>query len=80
MCKDDIKTLKEYTYIKRRQVNAYYEIKASLSENDLMFLEDFVESYKNNQQDAIQSIYFGNQCLGYLQRVAMLKFHIITML
>ena len=23
---------------------------------------DFVESYKNDQQDAIQSAYFGNQC------------------
>ena len=24
---------------------------------------DFAESYKNDQQDAIQSTYFGNQCL-----------------
>ena len=59
--KDDIKTLKELIYIKRKQVNAYHEIKASLSENDLMLHEDFAESYKNNQQDAIQNAYFGNQ-------------------
>ena len=51
MFKDDIKILKEHIYIKRRQVNAYHEIKTSLSENE------------NDQQDAIQSAYFGNQCL-----------------
>ena len=69
MFKDDIKILKEHIYIKRRQVNAYHEIKASLSENE------------NDQQDAIQSAYFGNQCLHrYLHRVVMLKVLIITML
>ena len=52
MFKDDNKTLKELLYTKRRQVNAYHDIKASLSENDLMFHVDFAESYKNNQQDA----------------------------
>ena len=34
MFKDNIKTLKEHIYIRRRQVNAHHEIKASLSEND----------------------------------------------
>ena len=61
MFKDDINTLKENIYIKRRQANVYHEIKASFSENDLMLHVDFVESYKNDQQDAIQSAYFGNQ-------------------
>ena len=36
--KDDIKTLKERIYIKRRQVITYLKIKASLSENDLSFM------------------------------------------
>ena len=62
MFKDDIKTLKEYIYIKRRQVNGYHEIKASLSEKDLMLHVDFAVSYKNDQQDTIQSAQFGNQC------------------
>ena len=63
MFKDDIKTLKEHIYIKRRQVNAYHEIiKASISENDVMLHVDFAEGYKNDQRDAIQSEYFGNQC------------------
>ena len=38
MFKNDIKILKEHIYIKRRQVNAYYEINVSLSENDLMLI------------------------------------------
>ena len=64
MFKDDIKTLKEHIYIKRRQVNGYHEIKASLSENDLMLHVDFAESYKNDQQDAIQNPYFGYECFS----------------
>ena len=63
MFKDDIKTLKEHIFIKRRQVNAYNAIKASLSENDLILHVDFTENYKNDQQDATQSAYFENQCL-----------------
>ena len=62
MFKDDIKTLKEHIYIKRRQIKAYYEIKTSLSENNIMLHVDFAESYKNDQQDVIQSEYFGNHC------------------
>ena len=46
MFKDDIEILKEHIYIKRRQVNAYHEIKASLSENE------------NDQQDAIKDIFW----------------------
>ena len=34
MFKDDTETLKEYIYIKRRHLNEYYEIKASISKND----------------------------------------------
>ena len=72
MFKYDIKTLKEHIYIQRRQVNSYHEIKASL-----LILPKVI---RKDQQDAIQSAYFRNQCLGYLQRVAILKFLIITML
>ena len=41
MFKDDIKTLKEHIYVKRKQVNTYHEIEASLSENDLILHVDF---------------------------------------
>ena len=56
------KVLKEHIYIKKRLVSAYHEIKASLSENDVMLHVDFAESYRNGQQDALKSAYFGNQC------------------
>ena len=29
-----------------------------------MFYADFAESYENDQQDVIQSAYFGNQCFS----------------
>ena len=77
MFKDDIKTLKEQISIKRRQLNAYHEIKASLSENDLMLHVDFAEmTSKMPYKVHISEI----NVSGYLQRVAMLKFLIITML
>ena len=49
MFKDGIKTLKKHIYVKRRQVNAYHEIEACLSENDLMLHVDFVKNYENDQ-------------------------------
>ena len=64
MLKEEVAILKEHTHIKQRQVNAYQEIKASLSPNDLMIQVDFAESYKNEQQDAIKSAYCGNQCFS----------------
>ena len=62
MFPDDIKTVKEHIYTTRRQINAYHEVKPCLSESDLMLHVDFAESYKNDQRDAIQNAYFGNQC------------------
>ena len=41
-------------------MNAFHEIKASLSGNNLMLHVGFTESYKNDLQDAIQSAYFRN--------------------
>ena len=64
MFKEDVVVLKEHIHVKRRQVNAYHELKDSLTDNDLMVQVDFAESYKNEQQDAIQSAYFGNQCFS----------------
>ena len=58
MFEDDIKKMKEQIYIKRKQVKAYHESKASLSNNNLMLHVDFAESSKNDQQDAIQNAYF----------------------
>ena len=56
--------MKEHIHIKRRQGNAYREMKDSLKDDDLMVQVDFAESYRNEQQDAIQRAYFGNQCFS----------------
>ena len=64
MLKEEVIILKEHIHIKQRQVNAYPKMKTSLSPNDLMIQIDFPESYKNEQQDVIQSAYFGNQCFS----------------
>ena len=64
MLKEEAAILKEHIHIKRRQVNAYQEMKASLSPNDPMIQVNFAVSNKNEQQDAIQSAYFGNPCFS----------------
>ena len=45
--KDDIKTLTDHIFIKWKQIKANHEIKASLSENDIMLHVDLSESHKN---------------------------------
>ena len=62
MFKEEVASLKEHIHNRRKQVKACREMKASPTGNDLVVRTDFVESYKNDQQDAIKSEYFGNQC------------------
>ena len=64
MFKEDLIILKEHIYIKRRQFDADREMNASLAEEYIILHVDFAESYRNYQQDAIQSAYFGNQIFG----------------
>ena len=71
MLKEEVAILKQHIHIKRRQVNAYQEMKASLSSNNLMIQVNFAESYKNEQQDANQSAYFVINALAFSQRVAI---------
>ena len=73
MFKNEIKTLKQH-------VNAHHKIKASLSKTDLMLHVDFTEIYKNDQQHAIQSVYFWNHCFAIFTAAATPKFLITTML
>ena len=79
MFKDDIKTLKEHIYIERK-VNAYHEIKAFLSEKDLMLHEDFAEIYKITSKMPYKKHISEINVLRYLQHVAILKVLIITVL
>ena len=62
MFKEEAASLKRTYSHQKRQVNAYREMKVSLTDNDLMIQVDFAESCKKDQQDAIQSAHFGNQC------------------
>ena len=53
--------LKEHIYIVRKQFGAYWVMKTSLKKTFLQV--DFAEIYHSDQQDTIQSAYFGNQSL-----------------
>ena len=59
--KSQIKVLKEHIFVKTVQNDAYNKHKAELSHGDLLVHVDFDESYRNDQQNEIQSAYFGNQ-------------------
>ena len=54
-------SLKKQIFVKRVQNDAYNKHKAELSDGDLLVHVDFAESYRNDQQNEIQSAYFGNQ-------------------
>ena len=58
MFKEEVEVLNEHIHIKGRQVNAHREMKDSFKDDDLMVQVDLAESYKNEQQDAIQIAYF----------------------
>ena len=70
MFKEDLITLKGHIYIKREQFDAYREMNASLTEEDIIRFVAFAESYHNDQQDAIQKAYFGNQSFSISQTAA----------
>ena len=56
-----INVLKEHIFVKRVQNDTYNKHKAELSDGDLLVHVDFAESYRNDQQNEIQSAYFENQ-------------------
>ena len=66
--KSQIKVLKEHIIVKRAQNDAYNKHKAELSEGDLLVHVDL-----RDQQNEIESAYFGNQSFRSLHRVVVLK-------
>ena len=48
-------------FVKRVQNDAYKKHKAELSDGDLLVHDDFAETYRNDQQNEIQSAYFENE-------------------
>lgn len=57
---DTIKELKCHIYRKRRQVEYYNHLKASMTKHECLIHVDYSESYSNKQQGEIQSAYFGH--------------------
>ena len=57
--KQAIPKLKSHIYRKRKQVMALESAKRNLSRDEILIHCDFSQSYKNNEQDEIQSAYFG---------------------
>ena len=51
--------LKEHVHRKRIQASAYNACKIDLAPGEALIHNDYSESYKNKQQDEIQSAYFG---------------------
>ena len=59
--KEQLKVLKEHIFVKRIQNEAYNSHKDGLTDDDLLVHVDFAENYRNDQQNEIQSAYFGHQ-------------------
>ena len=51
--------MKEHIHRKRVQVESYNSHKDELKKGEALVHVDYSESYKNKQQDEIQSAYFG---------------------
>ena len=60
MFKASVVTLKRHIYSKRAQNRTYNNNKESLDHGEILVHVDYAESYKNVQQNEIQSAYFGN--------------------
>ena len=60
MFKASVVTLKRHIYSKRAQNRTYNNNKESSGHGEILVHVDYAESYKNVQQNEIQSAYFGN--------------------
>ena len=58
--KESVVSLKRHIYSKRSQNRHYNHVKESLDHGQILVHVDYAESYKNLQQNEIQSAYFGN--------------------
>ena len=59
--KEKLIVLKEHIFVKGIQNEAYNYQKDGLTVDDLLVYVDFAENYRNDQQNEIQSAYFGHQ-------------------
>ena len=59
-----MKSLKQYVFRKRSQAASLTEAKSNLQEGHLLIQIDYSESYKNAEQNEIQSTYFRRSCFS----------------
>ena len=57
--------LKEHIFVKRIQNEAYNDQKDGITVDSLLVHVDFAENYRNDQQNGIQSAYFGHQSFSF---------------
>ena len=62
--KESVKSLKQHIFRKRSQATSLIEVKSNLQEDHLLMQVDYSESYKNAEQNQIQSAYFGHSCFS----------------
>ena len=58
--KESIKSLKQHIFWKLSQAASFIEAKSNLQEGQFLMQVDCCESYKNAEQNKIQSAYFGH--------------------
>ena len=58
--KESVVSLKRHIYSKRSQSRHYNQVKEYLDHGQILVDVDYAESYKNSQQNEIQSAYFGD--------------------
>ena len=62
--KESVKSLKQPIFRKRSQAGSLIDAKSNLQEGQLLMQVDYSESYKNAEQNEIQSAYFGHTCFS----------------
>ena len=61
LLEEKIDELKKHIYVKCEQQREYNRLKHALKPGEFIVHVDYAESYKNEQQDEIQSAYFGHE-------------------
>ena len=62
--KESAKSLNQHIFRKRSQAASLIDAKSNLQEGQLLMQVDYSDSYKNAEQNEIQSAYFGHTCFS----------------
>ena len=70
---EEIRILKRHIFIKRQQHAFYNSLKENMGVGELLMHDDYSENYVNNQQEEIQSAYFGHSTFSIFTACCYLK-------